>query len=380
MGSGAVRAGVAACAVSAFLLTGSATAAPLPVQTAAQPGAPSSAPAQPRYVPGELVVRFRPGAAAAERRSLNAAQGASEKRRLLVPRAFLLRLAKGRDVPAAARAYERNPNVEFAHPNYIAEPVSTTPNDSSFSLLWGLHNTGQTVNGVAGTPDADIDAPEAWDVTQGSTAVTVGVADTGIAYDHPDLAANIWANPGESGAGKETNGVDDDGNGRIDDFRGYDFVSGDNDPMDDHGHGSHVAGTIGAVGNNGTGVTGVNWRVRLAPLRICSPDPFVLCTSAAQADAFAYAGQMGMKVVNSSISGPGARRSSPTRSPAPRARCSCSPPATRTTTTTRTRSTRAGIPPRTSCASPRPTRTTTAPRSPTTEPPRSTWRPRAPAS
>ena len=128
---------------------------------------------------------------------------------------------------------------------------------------------------------------------------------TGIAYDHPDLAANIWANPGESGAGKETNGVDDDGNGRVDDFRGYDFVSGDNDPMDDHGHGSHVAGTIGAVGNNGTGITGVNWRVRLAPLRICSPDPFVLCTSAAQADAFAYAGQMGMKVVNASISGPG---------------------------------------------------------------------------
>jgi hypothetical protein len=104
-------------------------------------------------------VRFRPGASAGQRRSLNAAQGAAEKRRLLVPRGFLLRLPDGRDVPAAARAYERNPNVEFAHPNYIAAPVATTPNDSSFSLLWGLHNTGQTVNGVAGTPDADIDAP-----------------------------------------------------------------------------------------------------------------------------------------------------------------------------------------------------------------------------
>ena len=259
--------------------------------------------APPRYVPDELVVRFTPGTAADQRRSLNAGQGATEKQRLLVPRAYLLRLSQGRDVPAAARAYERNPNVEFAHPNYIAEPVSTTPNDPSFSSLWGLHNTGQTVNGVIGTPDADIDAPEAWDITQGSTAVTVGVADTGIAYNHPDLAANIWANPGESGSGKETNGVDDDGNGRVDDFRGYDFVSGDNDPMDDNGHGSHVAGTIGAVGNNGTGITGVNWQVRLAPLRICSPDPFVLCTSAAQADAFAYAGQKGMKVVNASISG-----------------------------------------------------------------------------
>ncbi|MGH2978849.1 MAG: S8 family serine peptidase [Solirubrobacterales bacterium] len=280
-----------------------AAAAPVPVPFAPQPGAPSSAPA-PRYVPGELIVRFRPGAAAAERNALNATQGARELRRMLVPRAFLLRLPNGRDVPAAARAYERNPNVDFAQPNYIDEPVSTTPNDSSFSLLWGLHNTGQTVNGVAGTPDADIDAPEAWDVTQGNTAVTVGVADTGIAYNHPDLAANVWQNPGESGGGKEANGLDDDGNGRIDDFRGYDFVDGDNDPIDDHGHGSHVAGTIGAVGNNGTGVTGVNWQVKLAPLRICSPDPFVLCDQAAQADAFAYAGLMGMKVVNASISGP----------------------------------------------------------------------------
>ena len=137
MGSGAVRAGIAACAVSAFLLTASATAAPLPVQIAPQPGPPSSAPAQPRYVPGELVVRFRPGTSAGERRSLNAAQGAAEKRRLLVPRGFLLRLPDGRDVPAAARAYERNPNVEFAHPNYIAAPVATTPNDPSFSLAVG---------------------------------------------------------------------------------------------------------------------------------------------------------------------------------------------------------------------------------------------------
>ena len=290
--------------VGACLLAAGASAAPVAVPPAALPGSAASPPPQARFVPGELIVRFTPGASADERRALNAAQGASEQRRLLVARAFLLRLPRGRDAVAAARAYERNPNVEYAEPNFIAAPVATTPSDPSFGQLWGLHNTGQAVNGVAGTPDADIDAPEAWDVTQGSTAVVVGVADTGIAYDHPDLAPNIWANPGESGAGKESNGVDDDANGRIDDFRGYDFVAGDNDPMDDHGHGSHVAGTIGASGNNSAGVTGVNWRVRLAPLRICSPDPFELCSSAAQADAFAYAGQMGMKAVNSSISGP----------------------------------------------------------------------------
>jgi subtilisin family serine protease len=301
---GAAAAAFAAVCMAAALAPAPALPAPLPVGAAAQPGGPGSAPSA-RYVPDQLIVRFTPGATAAARRSLNASQGAREERALRVPRAFLLRLPAGRDVPAAAQAYERNPNVAYAEPNYIGEPVSTTPNDASFSLLWGLHNTGQTVNGVSGTPDADIDAPEAWDVTQGSPAVTVGIADTGIAYDHPDLAANIWKNPGESGGGKETNGIDDDGNGRVDDFRGYDFVANDNDPMDDHGHGSHVAGTIGAVGDNGTGVAGVNWHVRLAPLRICSPDPFVLCSHAAQADAFAYAGEMGMKVVNASISGAG---------------------------------------------------------------------------
>ena len=287
--------GVAAC-----LLAAGAAAAPVP--PAPLPGGAASSPPRARYVPGELIVRFTPGATADERRALNASQGATERRRLLVPRAFLMRLPRARDVPAAARAYERNPNVEYAEPNFIAAPAAT-PNDPSFGQLWGLHNTGQTVNGVAGTPDADIDAPEAWNVTQGSTAVVVGVADTGIAYDHPDLAPNIWSNAGESGGGRETNGTDDDANGRIDDFRGYDFVDGDNDPIDDHGHGSHVAGTIGAAGNNSAGVTGVNWRVRLAPLRICSPNPFVLCASAAQADAFAYAGRKGMKAVNASISG-----------------------------------------------------------------------------
>ncbi|MCB0339865.1 MAG: S8 family serine peptidase, partial [Bdellovibrionales bacterium] len=120
------------------------------------------------------------------------------------------------------------------------------PNDASFSSLWGLHNTGQT----GGTLDADIDAPEAWDITTGDSSIVVGVVDTGIDYTHPDLAANMWRNPGEVAG----NGIDDDGNGVVDDVFGYNAVSHNGNPMDDHNHGTHCAGTIGAVGNNGTGV------------------------------------------------------------------------------------------------------------------------------
>ena len=124
------------------------------------------------------------------------------------------------------------------------------PNDPRFGDLWGLHNTGQ----AGGTADADIDASEAWDITTGSSGVVVGIIDTGIEYTHEDLAANIWTNTGEVPG----NGLDDDGNGYVDDVYGIDAYNGDSDPMDDNNHGTHVAGTIGAVGNNGVGVAGVN--------------------------------------------------------------------------------------------------------------------------
>ena len=125
------------------------------------------------------------------------------------------------------------------------------PNDPSYSQLWGMNNTGQ--NG--GTPDADIDAPEAWDISKGSASIVVAVIDSGVDYTHPDLAANIWTNPGEIAG----NGIDDDGNGFVDDIHGYDFANNDADPMDDNDHGTHVSGTIAGVGDNGVGVVGVNW-------------------------------------------------------------------------------------------------------------------------
>ena len=147
---------------------------------------------------------------------------------------------------------------ERAEPNGILW-AQATPNDPMYGSQWGLNNTGQT----GGTSDADIDAPAAWDLTTGSSVV-VAVVDSGVQYNHPDLAANMWTNPGEVAG----NGVDDDGNGFIDDVRGADFVNADGDPMDDFFHGTHVAGIIGAKGNNAVGVSGVAWNVRLMALKM----------------------------------------------------------------------------------------------------------------
>ena len=152
-----------------------------------------------------------------------------------------------------------NSAVAYFEPNMVISACATTPNDPDFDELWGMNNTGQD----GGTVDADIDAPEAWDITTGSSDIVVGVIDTGVDYTHPDLAANIWTNPGEIPG----NGIDDDGNGFVDDVHGYDFANNDGDPMDDNGHGTHCAGTIAGVGNNGIGVTGVSWSSEIMALK-----------------------------------------------------------------------------------------------------------------
>ena len=156
------------------------------------------------------------------------------------------------------------PGFSYLEPDFALQ-IENTPNDPNFGNLWGLDNTGQS-GGVAG---ADISAVDAWDVTTGSSDVVVGVVDTGIDYTHPDLADNIWVNPGEIPGDH----IDNDGNGYIDDVHGWDFYYNDDDPMDYRSHGTHVAGTIGAVGNNGIGVTGVNWDVSLMALKIADDNP-----------------------------------------------------------------------------------------------------------
>jgi thermitase len=255
----------------------------------------------PRYARRELLVRFRPRVRAAARAATRDEHGATRVGALPVPGLQLVRLPHGVSVRDAAESFERDSSVMYAEPNLYYR-LSALPNDARFGELWGLNNTGQSLFGAGGTSDADIDAPEAWNVAKGSNAVTVAIADSGIAYDHPDLQSNIWNNPGETGAGREKNGRDDDQNGLVDDWRGWDFVSNDNDPRDYNSHGTHVAGTIGARGNNAAGVTGVNWRVKLMPVRIADGNGVV--TGAAMISGFDYAASKGARVVNASFGSP----------------------------------------------------------------------------
>jgi subtilisin family serine protease len=213
------------------------------------------------YVAGELLVRFAPGVAP---QTINARLGAQTVRAYhIVPNLQLVRLPETLDVPNAVVAYRSQAGVMYAEPNFISHIDDTVPNDTSFSLQWDWVNTGQ----IGGTPGADVDAAKAWDLTTGDSTVAVGVLDTGVQTQphlHVDLADNIWSNTAECNG---VPGVDDEGDGYVDDCHGIDAINHDTDPDDDTGHGTHTAGTIGAVGNNALGVTGMNWNVTVVPCK-----------------------------------------------------------------------------------------------------------------
>ncbi|MGH3032963.1 MAG: S8 family peptidase [Gaiellaceae bacterium] len=253
-------------------------------------------------VPGELIVGWKVGVSRAERARALDGLGVRRTQRLGRIRAALVKVAPDR-VQAALAELRRDRRVRYVEPNYLLHAADHpgVPNDPAFHELWGLDNFGQVVAGVPGTPDADVDAEEAWAVTTGSAGVVVGVLDTGIDFGHPDLASAKWVNSGEDCAGCRTNGVDDDGNGYVDDWRGWDFVSNDNNPTDDNGHGTHVAGTIGARGNDGVGVVGVNWDVRLLALKFLNASGSG--TTADAVEALQYATAKGVPVTNNSWAG-----------------------------------------------------------------------------
>ena len=160
-----------------------------------------------------------------------------------------------------SKEYMNDQNVIYAEPNYILH-FCDVPNDPIFYQQWALHNTGQ----AGGTFDADIDAPEAWEIETGNPEVVIAIVDSGVDYNHIDIKDNIWINSGEI----PDNGIDDDNNGYKDDYRGWNFVTNDNNPMDDHGHGTHCAGIASGVGNNGVGIAGVCWNTRIMPVKAMS--------------------------------------------------------------------------------------------------------------
>jgi subtilisin family serine protease len=291
-------AGTAAC-IEFRLMAVCCILAAVSAPAATQVAHPDASAQLPAFVPGELLVKFRP-----EVRQEAAAAYAywfdiSTRRTFAINGYQQVRLPEGTDIEEALELYLEDPDVEHAELNYILSANIAPPDDTYFNRLWGLHNTAQNVNGTNGTADADMDALEAWDVTSGSTDVVVAVIDSGVDVNHPDLKANIWNNPGEIPG----NGEDDDGNGYVDDVNGWDFLTNDSDPRDAHGHGTHIAGTIAAVGNNNKGVTGVSWSAKIMALRFL--DAWGFGSTANAIAAIEYANDKGAVVINNSWGGGG---------------------------------------------------------------------------
>ncbi|MCG2721316.1 MAG: S8 family serine peptidase [Thermodesulfovibrionales bacterium] len=246
----------------------------------------------PRYLPGEILVKFKTGTLSHTINTLNHAMGAATVRELKHIGVQRILLSDVMDLQETLASYRSNADVEYAEPNYIVRKA-VIPNDPGFAQEWGLSNTGQT----GGSVDADIDAPEAWDIITGSNDILIAVIDTGVADGHPDLAANVWQNTKEIPA----NGIDDDGNGYVDDVYGWDFIDNDGYPEDLDSHGTHVAGIIASQGNNGAGGSGVMWSARIMALRFLGVSGSGDVANAAM--AIIYAADNGARIINASWGG-----------------------------------------------------------------------------
>ena len=208
-----------------------------------------------KYKEGEILIRFKKNVSKEKKNAVH------EKMKTKVLHSYRhidglehVKIPDGTSLDAIIEAYKADSEVLYAERNYFYQAL-TVPNDDLFPDMWNLHNTGQE----GGVPDADINAPEAWDHVTGSPNTVVAVVDTGVDYNNLDLVDNIWVNPAEIPG----NEIDDDGNGYVDDVHGINAITGTGDPMDDDNHGTHVAGTIAATGNNNRGIVGVNWQAKI---------------------------------------------------------------------------------------------------------------------
>jgi thermitase len=269
-------------------------------------------------VPGEVIVKLSPnGKAGLHAQGMNALLDSSRFGISAIEKFetndsyYLVKLSTDVQTAEFLAATNENKAVEFAEPNYIMRALGESdeeeqmPNDADFNRLWGLKNVGQKDSGgIDGLAGADIDAAKAWTITKGNKAIIVGVIDTGVDYTHPDLAENIYRNPGENGDGKEANGIDDDANGFVDDHVGWNFAGvSTNNPMDDNEHGTHVSGTIAGRGNNGQGVAGVNWEGSVLPIKFLTGSGSGTLADAVK--AIQYSVLMNVHMTNNSWGGGG---------------------------------------------------------------------------
>jgi subtilisin family serine protease len=226
----------------------------------------------PVYKNGELLVKFKSSVNDVQKLTAHRMVGAQVIKKVKLEGVERIKLPDGVSVEEAVRLYRENPDVEYAEPNYLVR-AAVIPNDTRFTEQWHLINTGQTVNGTVGTVGADIDAPEAWGITEGTSSVIVAVIDSGVDKNHPDLKDNLLA--------------------------GHDFVDDYSEPDDLNGHGTHVAGIIGAVSNNAQGIAGIAWNIKIMPLRAL--DQNGEGTIADVVDAIAFAAENNVKIINMSF-------------------------------------------------------------------------------
>lgn len=262
-----------------------------------------------RHVPGELVVKFSDsvvmqGSAFSSLQKRLGPASVLDIRPFKTDRSFsVVRISRDKDLTAAMEFLSTEPSVLYSERNYIYHTFDDgKPNDPDFARLWGIKNTGQTdTAGQIGLPGADINVLPLWgEGFQGDRRIVVAVIDTGVDWVHPDLADNLYTNTAES---QGTNGKDDDRNGFVDDLHGWNFGNNTNNSRDDHNHGTHVSGTIGGVGNNGVGVSGVNWRVSILPVKFLDANGSGTLDGAVQ--SIQYASLMNVNIMSNSWGGGG---------------------------------------------------------------------------